>query len=881
MKGFRQALRSLAVLAAALAGVAALAAWGISALAPSHPAARDLAVLLSAGKAILGRIRAVAPGAGKLAAAAAALSAACWLGWHAWRERLERGLARRLVYFQVSVPQDWGAVRPGAAVEFLRSLGGYGFLRGPQERLLRGQPCFRFVLRRDPPDGAISIYFGAPADRAEGFLNAFRQAYPGAELVPAPEPPTASLPPAGWRGVRAVELWPARPGLPLRFHDGGPPDPLDAVAMALGAGRQGPDVTAVDVLFRPVPHRALARPALAELRRLRGEPGRGQAAGPWEPAFWREVALVLAESLAGRRPGQAGGTRPAGPLDAALLEALERRLDPAERVFRAQIRLLVCSPGAGWAAARVQSALAGFGALAGPVNALAPAPEPIWSVREGAMTRSFAASASELASLAHVPSGGSAAFPHLARPPARAVRVPSGFPSEGVLIGRSNFPGEEDRRVALPLPLLMRHVFVAGKTGMGKTTGLLTMMLSILDMHKAGAPNAPGFAFLDPHGDGVYKLLGHVPEGMEDKVHVIPTGQTPRPRGFNFLEVEAAHEAERVASEFVATLRALFPGQTGPRMDHFLRNGLLTLLKAPPKTILDLQPLFSDEDYRERVLDQMRRRAPDPLLERFWETEFADAQSKMGEILGPILNKIGALTSYRGLRLLFGQERSTVNLRRAMDRGEIVLVDGSGCGPDELKLLLGLFVVRFHFAALSRADTPPGARRPFLLFCDEVHNYAVPTIEKILAEDRKYGLGLVLATQYLEQMPHDVLGAIMGNVNTVWLLQLGAPSAQAMARWLKPDFTEHDLSNQPQFCAAVRTVGPDGSSVSFTVRCDPIGDGDERVRRRVLAASDARDGRDAAEVEAEVDARLSGQEIGSSRVGHRRRRDEEVGGGGL
>ncbi|MEW6638758.1 MAG: type IV secretory system conjugative DNA transfer family protein, partial [Actinomycetota bacterium] len=207
----------------------------------------------------------------------------------------------------------------------------------------------------------------------------------------------------------------------------------------------------------------------------------------------------------------------------------------------------------------------------------------------------------------------------------------------------------------------------------------------------------------------------------------------------------------------------------------------------------------------------------------------------------------------------FGQERSTVNLRRAMDRGEIVLVDGSGCGPDELKLLLGLFVVRFHFAALSRADTPPGARRPFLLFCDEVHNYAVPTIEKILAEDRKYGLGLVLATQYLEQMPQDVLGAIMGNVNTVWLLQLGAPSAQAMARWLKPDFAEHDLCNQPQFCAAVRTVGPDGSSVSFTVRCDPVGDGDEGVRRRALAASDARDGRDAAEVEAEVEARLSGR----------------------
>lgn len=470
MKGFRQALKGLAVLAAALAAVVALAAWGISSLAPSHPAVRDLAALLSAGGAALGRIRAVAPGAGKLAAAAAALSAACWLGWHAWRETLERVLARRLAYFQVSVPQDWGAVRPGAAVEFLRSLGGYGFLRGARERLLRGQPCFRFVLRRDPPDGTISLYLGAPADRAEGFLNAFRQAYPGAELVPVPESPAASLPPAGWRGVRAVEMWPARPGLPLRFHDGGPPDPLDAVAMALGAGRQGPDVTAVDVLFRPAPHRSLVRPALAELRRLKGEPIRGQAAGPWEPAFWREVALALAESLAGKRPGQGVKARPAGPLEATLLEALGRRLDPAEKAFQAQIRLLVCSPGAGWAAARAQSALAGFGALGGPVNTLIPAPEPAWSVREGAMTRSFTASASELASLARVPSGGSAVFPHVVRPPARgegALRLPvRGRGHRALELPRRG--GPPDRPAAAPPDAARVH---RGQDGHGQDDG--------------------------------------------------------------------------------------------------------------------------------------------------------------------------------------------------------------------------------------------------------------------------------------------------------------------------------------------------------------------------------------------------------------------------
>jgi len=421
-------------------------------------------------------------------------------------------------------------------------------------------------------------------------------------------------------------------------------------------------------------------------------------------------------------------------------------------------------------------------------------------------------------------------------------------------IGHSNYAGD-DRALGIPIGQCMKHIFIAGRTGKGKTSIQAKMMQSLMRLHEKYPDTAPGFAFVDPHGDAIKVIASIVPPYLKNKVHILHMRPTYFPRGFNFLDLEDPSQGPNVAADFVQLIRELFPGETGNRSDAYLRYALLSLIEASPQTILGIEALFTNDKFRDRIVAQIK----DPMLKNFWSERgmFGKNKKQIHTIVGPILQKLGPFVTYPTIRRIVGQKKSTINIRKIMDNGEILLVDLSGIPEDVKKLLGAMMVTQFHFAALSRRDIlKENDRRPFILMLDEVSVFATPIIAKILSEDRKFGLGLILATQYLANIPQTVLDGITGNIGTYYLLGLGLEDAQRLEKFFAPKVNYKMLAEIPALNAVVKTPAPNGTEVIFTVKYNYTPPGPDDVMNEIMEHSDRVDGRPADEVDKEIMAML-------------------------
>lgn len=330
-------------------------------------------------------------------------------------------------------------------------------------------------------------------------------------------------------------------------------------------------------------------------------------------------------------------------------------------------------------------------------------------------------------------------------------------------------------------------MYIIGKTGTGKSTLIENMIISDI---RAGN----GLALIDPHGDLAEDILHFVPKRrIEDVIYFNPADME-YPIAFNPLEKVGLYYHHLVASGLISVFKKVWSEFWGPRLEHILRHSILTLLEYPDSTLLDIPRLLTDKDFRQHVLEFVRHQE----VREFWFFEFEKYSAWLrSEAVSPILNKVGQFLTSTPLRNIVGQNKNTFRLRKVMDEEKILVVNlaKGKIGEDNCSLLGAMIVTRIQLAALSRSDLPENKRKAFCLYVDEIHNFLTLSFADILSEARKYGLNLVLAHQYIEQLDQKIRAAILGNAGTIISFRVGAEDAKYLAREFHPVFEETDLVN--------------------------------------------------------------------------------------
>jgi len=364
-----------------------------------------------------------------------------------------------------------------------------------------------------------------------------------------------------------------------------------------------------------------------------------------------------------------------------------------------------------------------------------------------------------------------------------------------------------------------RHMYVIGKTGVGKTEMLENM--AVVDI-KAGR----GIGIIDPHGEFAEKILELIPESRMDDVIYFNPADINFPVAFNPLELTDPELRHLVASGIMSVFKKIWPDVWSARMEYILNNSLLALLEYPGSTLLGIMHLLSDKDYRRRVVENLQ----DPVIKSFWIDEFARYTQRLEtEAVAAIQNKVGQFISNPLIRNIIGQPHSTFDIRKIMDEGKIFIANLSKgkIGEDNSRLLGGLMITKIQLMAMSRSDIPESKRRDFYLYVDEFQNFATESFANILSEARKYRLNLILAHQYIGQLLSSdkntkVRDAVFGNVGTIVVFRVGAEDAEFLEKEFEPDFMINDLVNLPKFNIYTKLMINGVASRAFSAETLPL-----------------------------------------------------------
>jgi hypothetical protein len=356
------------------------------------------------------------------------------------------------------------------------------------------------------------------------------------------------------------------------------------------------------------------------------------------------------------------------------------------------------------------------------------------------------------------------------------------------LFARTNF--RTDRRIfGIKEADRRAHMYLIGKTGTGKST-LLEVMIRQDIQHRRG------FALLDPHGDLAEKIRAAIPEERQGDFVDFYVPDMTKPLGLNPLAHVPSEKRPLVAAGLLEVFRKIWADSWGPRLEHILRNCLLTLLDQPEASLADVLRLLDNPTFRSYAVGRVRNGQ----VRDFWLREYANYPTRFQmEAIAPIQNKVGAFITDPRLQKILTQPRSSFDIRDVMDKGKILIVNLSKglIGEDASALLGALLVAMIGFAGQSRAELPLEKRRDFHVYLDEFHTFTTEGLAGMLAELRKYRVSLVLAHQHLTQLEPLVRDAILGNVGTIIAFRLGLPDAEILAKEFAPEFSAYDLMNLP------------------------------------------------------------------------------------
>ena len=362
-------------------------------------------------------------------------------------------------------------------------------------------------------------------------------------------------------------------------------------------------------------------------------------------------------------------------------------------------------------------------------------------------------------------------------------------PERVTYIGQTNYHNAK-RKFGIKNKDRTRHTYIIGKTGMGKSTLLENMAIQDI-------LNGEGVCFIDPHGSSAEKLLSYVPEHrLQDVIYFNPSDMK-YPISLNVLEITTEERRHLVSSGLMNTFKRIFADQFSGRMSYLLNNAILSLLENSGESLLGINRIFADKDYRKHIISNVK----DPAVRAYWEEEFNKYTDKYIQEAAPaIQNKIGQFISNPLIRNIVGQEHTSFDIRKIMDERKILICNLSLglTGKDNVDLLGSLLVTKIYLAALSRADLSYEDLQkapPFYLYVDEFQNFVNESFADILSQARKYNLGLTIAHQYIEQLDDETRAAIFGNVGTMIVFRVGATDAEHIEKEFAPIFTADDIVN--------------------------------------------------------------------------------------
>jgi hypothetical protein len=406
----------------------------------------------------------------------------------------------------------------------------------------------------------------------------------------------------------------------------------------------------------------------------------------------------------------------------------------------------------------------------------------------------------ELATIFHLPNK-QVTTPHIYWLNSKTAPAPSQIPTEGLYLGVSAYRGIK-RPVYIGNEDRMRHVYIIGKTGTGKSELLKDLVLQDIK-------NGKGVCFMDPHGDAVEDILKLVPpERAEDVIYFNPS-DVERPMGMNLLEARTEDEKHFAATSIINLMYKLFDpyktGIVGPRFEHGVRNAMLTAMAEPGNTFVEVMRIMTDAKYVQELLPKVT----DPIVRRYWTDQIAQTSDfHKSEVLDYTVSKFGRFVTNKLIRNIIGQSQSSFDMRKVMDEGKILLINlAKGPLGEENSNFLGLLLVpRILMAAMSRANVPMSERRDFYFYVDEFQNFATPDFATILSEARKYRLGLCVANQFIGQVEEEVKNAVFGNVGTIVSFRVGVTDANYLQHEFTPTFGEDDLLNVERYHSFCKTI---------------------------------------------------------------------------
>ncbi|MFH1456984.1 MAG: type IV secretion system DNA-binding domain-containing protein [Patescibacteria group bacterium] len=464
----------------------------------------------------------------------------------------------------------------------------------------------------------------------------------------------------------------------------------------------------------------------------------------------------------------------------------------------------------------------------------------------------------ELASLFHFPLP-SCETPNIKWLGARKAPAPINISDEGVLLGKNEYRGKETL-IRLAPKDRMRHTYIIGMTGTGKSTLMVNMIVQDIK-------NGHGCCYIDPHGQDIETVAKSIPpERLKDVIYFNPA-DSEFPMSLNMLEAESQTQMDFIAQEMINIFYSLMPSADmgGPMFEHYMRNALLLLMsdKNNPGTLVELPRVFSDEEFRKEKLKYVE----DIVVKDFWEREFTAAQrgQMAADMPSYIISKVGRFIENSLLRNIIGQKHSCFNFREVMDNKKILLVNLSkGQIGDTPSNLLGLITVsKITLGALARASIDEKDRKDFFLYIDEFQNFITDSIAVILSEARKYCLSLNLAHQYIGQLVKNnntnIKDAIFGNVGSIISYRIGTEDAEFLAKQFSPVFNQYDLMNIEKFNFYARMMIDNQAARPFSVEAMVPAKGDPENLKTVIEMTRNTFGKTRQQVEKEI---LEGSKIG-------------------